>query len=80
MGGSGPSNEVPSDAYLQHASPPPVVSVGGMAEQHRWLVGGATATSGVDFSTAEINRNLELLTEKVTKLAMEGRVDCARVI
>ncbi len=29
-------------------------------------------TSSVDFSTAEINRNLDLLTEKVTKLAIEG--------
>ena len=57
---------------MRHPSPPRVVSVGGMTEQHRWLT-DATSTSVVDFSTAEIDRNLELLTEKVTKLAMEGK-------
>lgn len=67
-------------AYLQppppHPPPHPPGLPPGMPDQRRWLT-STTATASapsamVDYSTAEINRNLELLTEKVTKLAIEG--------
>lgn len=38
------------------------------------VASGSSTSSSVmsEYSTAEINRDLELLTEKVTKLAIEG--------
>lgn len=71
-------------AYLQPSPPPPhpPPHLSGLPpvipDQRRWLASTtATATTVpapsamADYSTAEINRNLELLTEKVTKLAIE---------
>ncbi|KAL5971994.1 hypothetical protein TSMEX_000248 [Taenia solium] len=69
-------------AYLQPPPPHPSShSPGlspGISDRRRWLTGtAATAATApapstmVDYSAAEINRNLELLTEKVTKLAIE---------
>ncbi|KAL5111232.1 hypothetical protein TcWFU_000719 [Taenia crassiceps] len=71
-----------SVAYLQppplHPPPNPAGFTTGIPDQRHWLASTtATATTApaaaamVDYSTAEINRNLELLTEKVTKLAIE---------
>ncbi|VDM18672.1 unnamed protein product [Hydatigera taeniaeformis] len=75
-------------AYLQPLPPPshppshPPPLLSGIPNQRRWLT-GTTVTAATtpassamaDYSTAEINRNLELLTEKVTKLAIEGEFE-----